>query len=143
VPGSRTFPIPGTASDGFEGEAVRQILSLEGGELFTQLVAQLNLVKIGPRNGLYTSFTEVEEGVVRVWRDWLKDMAEESVDEKKGKEKVLWVDGKSRNTGLRFRVREKKIRRNAPILFRADEEDLPVSYEVEYDGMSEVWSDCL
>ena len=33
----------------------------------------------------------------------------------------------------RFNVRERKLRRDAPILIRNDE-DLPVSYELEYDG---------
>jgi hypothetical protein len=159
VPGSRTFPIPGTASDRFEGETVKQILSLDGHELFTQLVAQSNLVKIGPRNGLFTCFVEIEEGVVRVWREWLRNMAsgsdlksvgvkQEVVEEiGKGKEvvkevedtrsemdddRVLWVST-AKNTGLRFNIRERKLRRDAPILIEVNE-DMPVSYEVEYDG---------
>lgn len=158
VPGSRTFP--GTASDSYDGETVKQMLSLDGHELFTQLVAQSNLVKIGPRHGLFTCFVEVEEGVVRVWREWLKKMSlegnnsasvvqQEIVEEVgKGKEaarevvqdtrdvndeRILWVTS-SKNTGLRFNITEKKLRRDAPILISA-EEDMPVSYEVEYDGM--------
>lgn len=159
VPGSRTFPIPGTASDQFEGETVKQILSLDDHELFTQLVAQSNLVKIGPRNGLFTCFVEIEEGVVRVWRDWLRDMASNSELKKTGAEKevveelgkgkeaarevedtktemddsrVLWVST-SKNTGLRFNIRERKLRRDNLILVEVNE-DMPVSYEVEYDG---------
>ncbi|KAJ4360176.1 uncharacterized protein N0V89_000736 [Didymosphaeria variabile] len=160
VPGSRTFA--GTATDGFEGDTVKQILSLDGHELFTQLVAQTNLVKIGPRNGLFTCFVGIEDGVVRVWREWLRDTAakrhnvnikEEIVDEvcqEKGKAiakktseaegdeqidnpKVLWVSS-NKNTGIRLNVRERKLRRDIPILVRADEEDMPVSYEIEYDG---------
>lgn len=158
IPGSRTFP--GTASDRHKGETVKQILNLDGHELFTQLVAQSNLVKIGPRNGLFTCFVEVEEGVVRVWRGWLKAMALKSNDvisevtqdavtrDRKGKaavgkmsgtardlddESILWVSP-AKNTGLRFNIRERKMVANAPILIRADE-DPPVSYEIEYDGM--------
>jgi hypothetical protein len=158
IPGSRTYP--GTAQDQYEGESVKQILSLDGHELFTQLVSQSNLVKIGPRNGLFTCFVEVEEGVVRVWRKWLKDMAtrdeastkavqseaaslagkgEETVrDPSVGKldvadEAILWVSS-FKNTGIRFKVRERKLRRDVPLLVRADEEDMPVSYEIEYDG---------
>jgi hypothetical protein len=157
IPGSRTYP--GTAQDRFEGETVKQILSLDGHELFTQLVSQSNLVKIGPRNGLFSCFVEVEEGVMRVWRKWLKDVASQNetssidVEEQdlhtgKGKqaaraghtgktnvndESILWVSP-LKNTGIRFNVKERKLRRDAPLLVKADEEDMPVSYEIEYDG---------
>jgi hypothetical protein len=157
VPGSRTYP--GTAQDKFEGDTVKQVLGLEGHELFTQLVSQMNLVKIGPRHGLFTAFSEIEEGVVRVWRNWLKDMSLREAETSrappedvevagKGKEavkevveealrvdddQILWVTT-SKHTGLRLKVRERKLRRDAPILIRADEEDMPVSYEIEYDG---------
>ena len=157
VPGSRTFP--GTVQDRFNGEAVRQILSLDGHELFTQLVAQTNLVKIGPRNGLFTCFVGVEEGVLRVWREWLKDIAakgasavgslEPEVVEEVGKgkeavreisrdsadlddDRILWLSS-AKNTGFRFNIKEKKLRRDAPILISSDE-DMPVSYEIEYEG---------
>jgi hypothetical protein len=163
VPGSRTFP--GTAKDKYQGEKVKQILSMEAHELFTQLVAQTNLVKIGPRHGLFTCFVDVEEGVLRVWKDWLAETAAKcrrseagtqgEIVEKVGKGKdivmeidntvedrksdvtdpqILWVS-QSKNSGIRFNVKEKKFRRDAPILIRADE-GMPVSYEIEYDGMS-------
>lgn len=137
---------------------MKQILSLDGHELFTQLVSQSNLVKIGPRNGLFSCFVEVEEGVVRVWRKWLREMAARNskgmgsvrredgdVDGKgKGKEPVrnrseveddgiLWVSPQ-KHTGIRFNIKERRLRRDVPILMRADEEDMPVSYEIEYDG---------
>lgn len=158
VPGSRTFA--GNARDGYEVDTVKQVLSLEAHELFTQLVAQTNLVKIGPRNGLFTCFVPVEEGVIRVWREWLRDVAMKYKDGtpshvleengSKGKdevgavdvpsehssiddERILWVSP-SKDTGIRFNVRERKLRRDIPILVRADEEDMPVSYEIEYDG---------
>ena len=159
VPGSRTFP--GTVQDKYQGETVKQVLSLEGHELFTQLVAQTNMVKIGPRHGLFTCFVEVEEGVLRVWKDWLENIAVRGrqanehvlsgiIEVGKGKEvaqevgevkadmnlddaRILWVSA-SKNTGIRFNVKERKFRRDIPILIRADE-DMPVSYEIEYDGM--------
>lgn len=154
IPGSRTFP--GTARDNFDGETVKQVLTLEPHELFTQLMAQTNLVKIGPRNGLFTCFVEVEEGVLRVWKDWLgntaaKDrQAAQTAEAKAPKAKtehagleiqafsdvndshILWVSS-SKNTGIRFNVKERKFRRDVPILIRADE-DLPVSYDIEFDG---------
>ena len=96
-----------------------------------------------------------------MWRDWLREMTAKTIDLKrnhrevtgeagKGKEKVdgadvpsehhgidderiLWVSP-NKDTGIRFIVRERKIRRDIPILIGADEEDVPVSYEIEYDG---------
>jgi hypothetical protein len=158
VLGSRTFP--GTVKDKYQGETVKQMLSLEAHELFTQLVAQINMVKIGPRHGLFTCFVEVEEGVLRVWKEWLAETATMDRKEQKstlveaeqagmGKEavreihendtnlddqRILWVSP-ARNSGIRFNVKERKFRRDTPILLRADE-DLPVTYEIEYDGMS-------
>ncbi|KAF9734550.1 hypothetical protein PMIN06_001245 [Paraphaeosphaeria minitans] len=160
IPGSRTHP--GTTRDGYEGDTVKQILSLDGHELFTQLVAQSHLVKIGPRHGLFTYPVEIEEGVIRVWREWLRGMAAkgqsveteeqkvEVVGTNKGKapatkvsqadryevvsdSRILWVSPKN-NTGIRFNVKERKLRRDIPILIRADE-DMPVSYEIEYDEL--------
>ncbi|KAF2714216.1 hypothetical protein K504DRAFT_473323 [Pleomassaria siparia CBS 279.74] len=159
VPGSRTFP--GSPADKFEGETVKQILSLDSHELFTQLVSQTNLVKVGPRHGLFSCFVGVEEGVLRVWREWLRDMdakgraatlkAQWKVAEQEGQSKgpvrdrsddrrnmdddsILWVS-QAKNTGLRFNIKERKLRRDNPILIRADEEDMPVSYELEYDEL--------
>ncbi|KAH8729000.1 hypothetical protein GQ44DRAFT_737182 [Phaeosphaeriaceae sp. PMI808] len=156
VPGSRTFP--GTVQDKYRGENVKQKLNLEAHELFTQLVVQTNLVKIGSLHGLFTGFVNIEEGVARVWKDWLAAMASraqnadidipvEVVEVGMGKQPtpevceeavldelgILWV-GMSKNTGIRFKVRELKFRREAPILVRADE-DTPVTYEIEYDEL--------
>lgn len=157
IPGSRTYP--GTAQDKFKGDLVKQTVSLEGHELFTQLIAQTNLVKIGPYNGLFSAFVDVEEGVLRVWRQWLSETAAqgrgnttdenfEAVQEAgKGKEavreavevpfnpndkRILWAS-MARNTGIRFNVKERNLRRDAPILIRNDE-DMPVTYDIEYDG---------
>ncbi|KAH6612015.1 hypothetical protein C7974DRAFT_406854 [Boeremia exigua] len=158
IPGSRTYP--GTAQDKFKGELVKQTLSLDANELFTQLVSQTNLVKIGPYNGFFSAFVDVEEGVIRVWRKWLssavargntpgahmrKDGTEEmgkeggfaceSLEEKTDidDQRLLWVSA-AKNTGIRFKVKERKLRRDAPILIRNDE-DVPVSYDIEYDEL--------
>jgi len=133
IPGSRTFT--GTTRDGFEGEAVKQIVGLDGHELFTQLVAQTNLAKLSTRNGLFSSFVAIEEGVIRVWREWLREMATKTLGSLKplDDERILWVSP-AKNTGIRFNVRERQLRRDVPILVRADEEDMPVSYEIEYEG---------
>jgi hypothetical protein len=123
-------------------------------------VAQTNLVKIGSHN-LFTNFVDIEEGVLRVWREWLRDIAakgstanteipNEVVEEVgKGKEivrevkeekadlndpRILWVSPR-KDSGIRFNVRERKLRRDAPILISTDE-DMPVTYEIELDGKS-------
>ncbi|KAL5119190.1 hypothetical protein ACEQ8H_002900 [Pleosporales sp. CAS-2024a] len=153
VPGSRTFP--GAAKEEYKGKTVKQTLSLEAHELFTQLVARINLVKLGPGHGLFTCIEEVEDGVIRVWKDWLADGATkdqsrrgaevvENMDQDAGclsnphiKDVVLddcgilWV-GEFKNTGIRFNVKQSTFRRDRPIPIRADE-DMPVSYEIEYD----------
>lgn len=157
IPGSRTHPSSASPSQNQGGgheELVRQSVTLESHELFTQLCAVLNLVKVGPRNGLFRRFIELEEGVVRVWRDWLSMMCQSTepcqgdedatiYDMEKRKEdtvvedvqndrRVLWVS-RARNVGVRFRVKKRMIRRDSPLLIDASEE-IAVSYEIEYEG---------
>lgn len=155
VPGSRTHPSSSSSwmDKARPDDAVRQLLSLDSHELFTQLVASLNLARKGPRNGLFFSFVEIDDGVLRVWREWLKKMNNGQANERfletvgKGKatemafqlsvdtqkdERILWIDS-SKKVGLRFKVCQKKWRRDTPILLAADEE-VAVSYEVEYEG---------
>jgi hypothetical protein len=159
IPGTRTYA--GSMAEQYHGEAVKQLLSLEDYERFTQLCAVTNLVKLGPRNGLFTRFVEVEDSVVRVFRSWLKrlsdrsdtDIAEDIIiggsqnggnDTARAEnlarsndlsdEAILWMNP-AKTTGLRLRVRERKLRRDAPILIVADEEeDTPVTFEIEYQG---------
>lgn len=86
IPGSRTHqesspqsespsPIPASSSSHeptLEPESVKQIISLEDHELFSQLCATVNLVRNGPRMGLFRSFVSInDESVVRVWKNWL------------------------------------------------------------------------
>jgi hypothetical protein len=136
---------------------VKQVLSLEGHELFTQLCAVATLVRPGPRRGLFSSIQPVEEGVVRVWREWLKMMvgmtddgipeagsgaqAERqevgsATEEVQRDERILWIDLK-KNVGLRLKVTQWEWRRDMPVLWNADEDDVAMSYEVEYQGMSQ------
>lgn len=167
IPGSRTHPsssVPRYTGGGYnDEELVRQLVSLESEERFTQLCAIVNLIKLGPRNGLFRSFVEVEDSVLRVFRDWLRERAStasnqtqevktfaENSASAKGKgtpgdeeaaddEGLLWV-GLARNVGLKFRVRERKFRRDNPILIRSDEETA-VSYDIEYEGKFTVISE--
>lgn len=156
VPGSRTHPSSSPSwmeNTGSQEDVVKQTLSLDSHELFTQLCASLNLARSGPRRGLFFSFVEIDEGVLRVWRDWLKQMANGTTDstpEDKGKNKtpisegtarvnankdesILWIDSTKR-VGLKLNVHERRWRRDQPVLISADE--VPVSYEVEFEGKS-------
>ncbi|KAF2141463.1 uncharacterized protein K452DRAFT_359207 [Aplosporella prunicola CBS 121167] len=161
IPGSRTHP--STSQPRFSGggyndeELVKQVLSLDSDERFSQLCAVVNLIELGPRNGLLRSCSEVDEGVVRVFRDWLRNNSEpaaqggpelqkdpEYTKPGKGKEKagpeafddqrILWINPSKKNVGLRFRVRERKFRRENPIFVLANEE-LAVSYDIEYEEL--------
>jgi len=160
LPSSHT--IPGAVQNLSKGQVVKQTLSLEPHELFTQVVAQTNLGKIGASH-LFEKFVDIDEGVLRVWRDWLKETAARGtiidteapnqlvgeVGKGKGKRvvmevaeekadledpRILWVSPR-KDSGIRFNVREKKFLRNAPILISTDE-DMPVTYKIEYDGES-------
>lgn len=100
---------------------------LDDGEMFSQLCAVTNLVKTGPRRGLFLSHVNINDGVVRVFRRWLAARAagEEEVDP------ILWTD-RYKNVGLKFRVCENTEERRPAIWSEADE-DLPVSYTLIYE----------
>jgi len=139
-----------------------QDVYLDENVLWTQLRAYTNLVKIGPKPGLFLSHVNVSEGIIRVWRDWLAfqsaegraepgDMADGVVDNGQGedlgpattsrasertRQPVLWADG-ARNVGLRFRVAKKDMgmsQSQRPILVEADYEP-PVSYRLEFEEL--------
>ncbi|KAF2091606.1 hypothetical protein K490DRAFT_61039 [Saccharata proteae CBS 121410] len=160
IPGSRTHPSSArtqhTSGGCSDDELVRQVLSLDSHELFTQLCAVINLIKTGPRHGLFRSFVEVEDGVLRVWREWLKQQSElasnsavqaAEVEIEAGNtgkprrqqadgeadQRILWVS-QAQNVGIRFRVRERRFRRDNPILILANE-DVAVSYDIEYEEL--------
>ncbi|KAI1201772.1 hypothetical protein F5X97DRAFT_289522 [Nemania serpens] len=114
-------------------------VDLEAGELFTQLCAVTNLVKIGPKRGLFHSIDNVTDGVIRVWREWLREQAERSAtEEQRGgpthpdDSSILWTDS-SKSVGVRFRVLPKE-EGYAPLLLDRDEESA-VSYTLEYQEL--------
>lgn len=153
IPGSRTHPSTATsrAQRAQTDDLISQVVTLESHELFTQLCAQTNLAKAGPRNGLFLSLVEVSDGVIRIFRDWLARQAESGGtallapkmdSDGKGKDRlrdededrILWVnDGK--NVGLRLRVKERKWNRDNPILLHRDE-GVAVSYSIQFEGNS-------
>ena len=119
-------------------EYVGQNIHLESHELFSQLQTITNLVKVGPRRGLFLSCVNIGDGLTRVWRDWLAERAavdscpiqEEDVDAVAQK-RLLWADSGS-HVGLRMRVKERDDIHN-PVIVRRDE-DPAVSYTLQYEG---------
>lgn len=99
---------------------------LDDGEMFSQLCTVTNLVKTGPRRGLFLSHVNINDGVVRVFRRWLRARAagEETTDP------ILWTD-RHKNVGLKFRVCEDVDQR--PAIWSEAEEDPPVSYTLVYE----------
>ncbi|MCJ1358988.1 MAG: hypothetical protein MMC33_008988 [Icmadophila ericetorum] len=131
-------------------DLVAHNVNLDTYELFSQLCVVAHLVELGPRRGIFYNIVNVTDGFVRIWRNWLKEKAENSnagfpasTDEqdsnqkstllnKKSDERILWVDTQ-KNTGIRVRIKERNWRRDMPVLLRHDE-DPAVSYTMEYEG---------
>ncbi|KAI9821286.1 MAG: hypothetical protein M1827_004022 [Pycnora praestabilis] len=151
VPGSRTSsvssPTSTSANQQQDDGLVSQTISLESHELFSQLCAISNIVKVGPRKGIFLGYETVVDGVVRVWRDWLANKAKyqtskakitdgdrqnSDLNTTKGQDQILWVDIRE-DVGFRLRVKERRWRPNLPILLHKDE-DVAVSYQIEYEG---------
>lgn len=104
-------------------------MHLDESALFGQLCTITNLVKLGPRRGLFLSHVNVGEGVIRVWRDWLASRAAAGPS---GSGELLWADA-DKNVGIRVGIVETLDtgNTNAPVLVNSNE-DLPVSYRLEY-----------
>ncbi|KAI6085766.1 hypothetical protein F4821DRAFT_260678 [Hypoxylon rubiginosum] len=111
---------------------------LDSDESFSQLCTVTNLVKMGPRRGLFSSIANINETVIRVWRDWLhREAAKTAANQQRASStmddsSILWTDS-SKTVGLRFRVVEDRST-PAPILFNRDE-DPAVSYSLEYQEL--------
>ncbi|MCJ1334153.1 hypothetical protein MMC10_010860 [Thelotrema lepadinum] len=120
-------PPPGHQSEGL----VSHNINLDTDEPFSQLCVVTNLVKVGPRRGVFLNFVNISDGLVRVMRPWLAKRAHPADHEDEGT-RTLWLDNQS-NVGLRVRVTEKNWRKAAPVLLHRDE-DPAVSYFVEYEG---------
>ncbi|KAH8681053.1 hypothetical protein BX600DRAFT_445656 [Xylariales sp. PMI_506] len=116
-------------------------VSLDASELFSQLCTVINLVKIGPRRGLFLSCVNIIEGVARIWREWLTSQAELSANPRSTKKaaslgpfdsSILWAD-RTMNVGLRVRVTVNPSF-HAPVLVGPHDEP-PVSYILEYEEL--------
>ena len=164
IPGSRTYrdpnaPVPPLDED----EVVRDIVTVDAHDLFSQLMTVAYLGKREWTKGLLFSLQEVADGTIRVWRDWLSKHCESrsfsdhstvtiqqspaemsskarsdsvtSVSDPSRDSKVLWVNTRGNDVGVKFRVkRQKQIATNMPLLFSSDVE-VSVSYVVEFEGL--------
>lgn len=112
-------------------------ICLDEGELFSQLCAVTNMVKPGPRPGLFLNNVNIGEGVLRIWRDWLADMTgyADPGEAKKSFEhrNFIWADA-DHNVGVRFRVQPAPTER-MPVISGPDDHP-PVSYRLEYAGVT-------
>ena len=142
IPGSRTYSDGPSSSSAKPIELVAQTVNLDSHELFSQLCVSVNLVQLGPRRGVFLSCIDVlKKTTPRIWRHWLAEGAESldgpnieptNLDDERQNRRIIWVDS-SKNIGIRAHVRERKWRRNAPILVRRDEDEA-VSYTLELEG---------
>lgn len=112
---------------------VCQDIHLDSHELFCQLVTVTNLVKLGPKPGVFKSSVNIGEGLTRVWRDWLSDCVAwcNKAEPNEREKRLLWSDS-GNHVGLRINV-EERPEIPAPVGLRRDE-DPPVSYTLQYEG---------
>ncbi|KAF4770026.1 hypothetical protein HAV15_012056 [Penicillium sp. str.  len=135
---------------GKKEDAVIREVNLDGYEDFSQLCVVANLVQVKPGTLLLLSASTIEDGVVRLWREWLRSQSEKmkrttETDWEGGSEKarmssdddILWVDT-SKTVGLKMRVRPKAWDPSFPVLVHQDDRDDNswVGYEVILQGQS-------
>ncbi|KAF4464746.1 f-box containing [Fusarium albosuccineum] len=121
-------PLPEDADD----DAATQDIHLDDGELFSQLCAVANLVKEGPKRGLFISHVNIVDGVIRVFRNWLAEGASKQDSSSSGSENIVWV-GHHNNVGIRFRV-VPAASETMPLISGPDD-DPPVHYTLVYEEL--------
>ncbi|KAJ5780259.1 hypothetical protein N7457_005419 [Penicillium paradoxum] len=133
-------------SQGAEKEsAVIREFTIDGYEDFSQLCVVANLVQVRPGTSLLLSASTIEDGFVRLWRDWLhrqsrkmekatetaREEGSANVSVSSSSDDILWVDT-GKTVGLKMRVRPKAWNPSFPILIHQDDRDdnAWVGYEV-------------
>ncbi|CAG7941648.1 unnamed protein product [Penicillium nalgiovense] len=126
-----------------EDDVIREV-TLDGYEDFSQLCVVANLVQVKPGTSLLLSASTIEDGFVRLWREWLRGQSERmkktaEIDWEENSDKaqmfsdddILWVD-MSKTVGLKMRVRPKTWDPSLPVLIHQDDrdDDSWVGYEV-------------
>jgi len=137
---------------------------LESHELFSQLCTITNLVKVGPKRGLFLSCVDIGDETIRIFRDWLAERAENNEKHSSSKEplhdlKKLEIQADKnaststipdnteveecskrmlwvdKSKNVGLRLRVVEKSYTAnPILLRRDE-DAPVSYVLQYEEL--------
>lgn len=135
---------------GKEEDAVIRDVTLDGYEDFSQLCVVANLVQVKPGTMLLLSASTIQDGFVRLWREWLRDQSGKmkrttETDWEEGSQKtrmssggdILWVDT-SKTVGLKMGVRPKAWDPSFPVLVHQDarDDDSWVGYEVILQGQS-------
>jgi hypothetical protein len=114
-------------------DSARELIDLDTDQLFEQLCAVTNVVKPGPRPGLFLSHVNISDGVLRLWRNWLAEMADgfsELTQSGEGS-KILWVNA-GQTVGLHMRVKYGPADR-MPVISGPDDHPA-ISYRLEYQG---------
>lgn len=119
------------ASEAGAAAAAFDTIHLDESEPFAQLCTVVNIVKRGPRKGLFLSHVNVQEGLIRTWREWLAGRAEGRAEAQAPP--VLWADA-GRNVGIRFGLVERRALPRQAVLVMSDE-DFPVSYRLEFSEL--------
>ena len=148
-----TQPIYRDDGDGGNTKVIHT-LNLEAEELFGQFCAYASLVRLGPRRGVFLSNVHIVrsgQGVMRVWKQWLQDRAEELWQQEQnpgvnmawastmncstiGADKsIMWTDYK-KNVGLRVAIRDLQGRCYGREALELN--DLPMSFSIEIQGIS-------
>ncbi|KAJ6191679.1 hypothetical protein N7519_001700 [Penicillium mononematosum] len=128
-------------------DAVIREVTLNGYEDFSQLCVVANLVQVKPGTSLLLSASTIEDGFVRLWREWLRGQSgrmkktteidwEEDSERMSFDDDILWVD-MSKTVGLKMHVRPKAWDPSLPVLIQDDRnDDSWVGYEVILEGES-------
>ncbi|KAF9765872.1 hypothetical protein IL306_001797 [Fusarium sp. DS 682] len=129
---SRRRPTEAQPSDDVEDDTATQDINLDDGEMFSQLCAVTNLVKEGPRSGLFISHVNIVDGVIRVFRKWLAKMASKQDKSRSDSEDIMWIDTHN-SVGIRFSVAPGPSE-TMPLISGPDD-DPPVHYKLVYEEL--------
>ncbi|UNI13501.1 hypothetical protein JDV02_000242 [Purpureocillium takamizusanense] len=144
----QSLAMPGGQRDG-EDDCATQEVYLDEGELFSQLCTVTNVVKETARPGFYVSHVNTCDGVIRIWRGWLDQLAASSTyrptDDDSQRfaasssgasgidtDQFLWVDP-AKSVGLRFSNKVKPSER-MPLISGPDDDEA-VSYSLVYEEL--------
>lgn len=108
---------------------VRRTITISDDEDFSRFCIVSSLVKVIPGSTSLLSAVTVEDCIIRLFRNWLRQKAQQGSDEDS---QLLWLD-QGHNVGIKLRVRER--RRPVPVFVNRDN-TTAVSYDVYIEGVS-------